>query len=146
MRGKLGIAAIALFTLAVVTWAAAFAAITTEFHGADQFATCDTECSTVHYAWAIAFIAPPLLISLAALAMLVSRGTVACATRGRARESRLTMASAFKLPDLGEGLTEGEVARWLVAEGQEIAEDDPLVEIQTDKATVEIPSPYGGRC
>jgi pyruvate/2-oxoglutarate dehydrogenase complex dihydrolipoamide acyltransferase (E2) component len=54
------------------------------------------------------------------------------------------MASAFKLPDLGEGLTEGEVARWLVAEGQEIAEDDPLVEIQTDKATVEIPSPYAG--
>ena len=54
------------------------------------------------------------------------------------------MASSFKLPDLGEGLTEGEVARWLVAEGQEIAEDDPLVEIQTDKATVEIPSPYAG--
>ena len=54
------------------------------------------------------------------------------------------MASSFKLPDLGEGLTEGEVARWLVAEGQEIAEDDPLVEIQTDKATVEIPSPYTG--
>jgi pyruvate dehydrogenase E2 component (dihydrolipoamide acetyltransferase) len=54
------------------------------------------------------------------------------------------MASSFKLPDLGEGLTEGEVARWLVAEGQEIVEDDPLVEIQTDKATVEIPSPYAG--
>ncbi len=54
------------------------------------------------------------------------------------------MANSFKLPDLGEGLTEGEVARWLVAEGQEIAEDDPLVEIQTDKATVEIPSPYAG--
>jgi pyruvate dehydrogenase E2 component (dihydrolipoamide acetyltransferase) len=54
------------------------------------------------------------------------------------------MASSFRLPDLGEGLTEGEVARWLVAEGQEVAEDDPLVEIQTDKATVEIPSPYGG--
>ena len=54
------------------------------------------------------------------------------------------MASSFKLPDLGEGLTEGEVARWLVTEGQEIAEDDPLVEIQTDKATVEIPSPYAG--
>ncbi len=54
------------------------------------------------------------------------------------------MANAFKLPDLGEGLTEGEVARWLVSEGQEIAEDDPLVEIQTDKATVEIPSPYAG--
>lgn len=54
------------------------------------------------------------------------------------------MAYSFKLPDLGEGLTEGEVARWLVAEGQELAEDDPLVEIQTDKATVEIPSPYAG--
>ena len=54
------------------------------------------------------------------------------------------MPSSFRLPDLGEGLTEGEVARWLVSEGQAIAEDDPLVEIQTDKATVEIPSPYGG--
>ena len=54
------------------------------------------------------------------------------------------MAYEFKLPDLGEGLTEGEIARWLVAEGQEIAEDDPLVEIATDKTTVEIPSPAGG--
>src|SRR5262245_3329589 len=54
------------------------------------------------------------------------------------------MVQSFKLPDLGEGLTEGEGARWLVTEGQEIAEDDPLVEIQTDKATVEIPSPYAG--
>ena len=54
------------------------------------------------------------------------------------------MGYEFKLPDLGEGLTEGEVARWLVVEGQEIAEDDPLVEIQTDKATVEVPSPAAG--
>ena len=54
------------------------------------------------------------------------------------------MAYEFKLPDLGEGLTEGEIARWLVEEGQEIAEDDPLVEIATDKTTVEIPSPAGG--
>jgi pyruvate/2-oxoglutarate dehydrogenase complex dihydrolipoamide acyltransferase (E2) component len=54
------------------------------------------------------------------------------------------VASSFRLPDLGEGLTEGEVARWHVAEGQEIAEDDPLVDVQTDKATVEIPSPYAG--
>jgi pyruvate dehydrogenase E2 component (dihydrolipoyllysine-residue acetyltransferase) len=51
----------------------------------------------------------------------------------------------FKLPDFGEGLTEGEVARWLVQEGQEISEDDPLVEIQTDKTTVEIPSPAAGK-
>src|SRR5205814_1666104 len=55
------------------------------------------------------------------------------------------MAYEFKLPDLGEGLTEGEIARWLVSEGQEIAEDDPLVEVQTDKTTVEIPSPAGGK-
>ena len=54
------------------------------------------------------------------------------------------MSYEFKLPDLGEGLTEGEIARWLVSEGQEIAEDDPLVEIATDKTTVEIPSPAGG--
>jgi pyruvate dehydrogenase E2 component (dihydrolipoamide acetyltransferase) len=51
----------------------------------------------------------------------------------------------FKLPDLGEGLTEGEIARWLVEEGQDIAEDAPLVEIATDKTTVEIPSPAGGK-
>ena len=55
------------------------------------------------------------------------------------------MAYEFKLPDLGEGLTEGEIARWLVQEGQEIAEDEPLVEIQTDKTTVEIPSPAAGK-
>jgi pyruvate/2-oxoglutarate dehydrogenase complex dihydrolipoamide acyltransferase (E2) component len=55
------------------------------------------------------------------------------------------VAYEFKLPDLGEGLTEGEIARWLVSEGQEIAEDDPLVEVQTDKTTVEIPSPAEGK-
>jgi pyruvate dehydrogenase E2 component (dihydrolipoamide acetyltransferase) len=55
------------------------------------------------------------------------------------------MAYEFKLPDLGEGVREGEIARWLVEVGQEIAEDDPLVEIQTDKTTVEIPSPATGQ-
>jgi pyruvate/2-oxoglutarate dehydrogenase complex dihydrolipoamide acyltransferase (E2) component len=55
------------------------------------------------------------------------------------------MAYEFKLPDLGEGVREGEIARWLVEVGQEIAEDDPLVEIQTDKTTVEIPSPASGQ-
>jgi pyruvate dehydrogenase E2 component (dihydrolipoamide acetyltransferase) len=57
----------------------------------------------------------------------------------------VTVAYEFKLPDLGEGLTEGEISRWLVSVGQEIAEDDPLVEIQTDKTTVEIPSPAAGK-
>src|SRR3954462_10906798 len=55
------------------------------------------------------------------------------------------VAYEFKLPDLGEGLTEGEIARWLVAEGQGSGEDEPLVEVQTDKTTVEIPSPAGGK-
>ncbi len=54
------------------------------------------------------------------------------------------MAYEFKLPDLGEGVREGEIARWLVEVGQDVAEDDPLVEIQTDKTTVEIPSPAAG--
>jgi pyruvate dehydrogenase E2 component (dihydrolipoyllysine-residue acetyltransferase) len=55
------------------------------------------------------------------------------------------VAYEFKLPDLGEGLTEGEVARWLVSVGDDVAEDQPLVEIQTDKTTVEIPSPAAGK-
>ena len=55
------------------------------------------------------------------------------------------MAYEFRLPDLGEGVAEGEIARWLVEVGQEIEEDDPLVEVQTDKTTVEIPSPAGGK-
>lgn len=50
----------------------------------------------------------------------------------------------FKLPDLGEGVTEAEVDRWLVKEGDRIAEDDPLVEVITDKASAEIPSPFEG--
>ncbi len=50
----------------------------------------------------------------------------------------------FKLPDLGEGVTEAEVDKWLVKEGDTIAEDDPLVELITDKATAEVPSPFAG--
>lgn len=54
------------------------------------------------------------------------------------------MAHAFTLPDLGEGLTEGEIARWLAREGDAVVENEPIVEIQTDKATVEIGSPVDG--
>ncbi len=54
------------------------------------------------------------------------------------------MAYELTLPDLGEGVAEGEIARWLVEVGQDVEEDDPLVEIQTDKTTVEIPSPRAG--
>ncbi len=55
-----------------------------------------------------------------------------------------TMQIELKLPDVGEGIAEGEVVRWLVAEGAKVKEDDPLVEILTDKANVEIPSPMSG--
>jgi pyruvate dehydrogenase E2 component (dihydrolipoamide acetyltransferase) len=54
------------------------------------------------------------------------------------------MAVEFKLPDIGEGLTEGEITKWLVKEGDVVAPDQPMVEVLTDKATVEIPAPRGG--
>jgi pyruvate dehydrogenase E2 component (dihydrolipoamide acetyltransferase) len=55
------------------------------------------------------------------------------------------MSRDFRLPDLGEGLTEAEVVAVLVREGDVIGEDAPLLEVETDKAKVEIPSPLGGR-
>lgn len=54
------------------------------------------------------------------------------------------MAKQFKFPDVGEGITEGEIVRWLVKEGDEVKEDQPLAEVETDKAVVEMPSPYAG--
>ena len=55
------------------------------------------------------------------------------------------MPRQFVLPDLGEGLTEAEIVAVLVREGDVIPEDAPLLEVETDKARVEIPSPMGGR-
>jgi pyruvate dehydrogenase E2 component (dihydrolipoamide acetyltransferase) len=55
------------------------------------------------------------------------------------------MPRPFALPDLGEGLTEAEIVKVLVREGDVISEDAPLLEVETDKATVEIPSPFSGR-
>ncbi len=55
------------------------------------------------------------------------------------------MAYEFRLPDIGEGVAEGEVVQWFVKEGDEIREDQPLVSVLTDKANVEIPSPKSGR-
>ena len=50
----------------------------------------------------------------------------------------------FELPEIGEGVVEGEIVRWLVQEGEAIAVDQPICEIMTDKATVEITTPKAG--
>ncbi|MDV2685263.1 dihydrolipoamide acetyltransferase family protein [Alkalihalophilus lindianensis] len=55
------------------------------------------------------------------------------------------MAYEFKLPDIGEGIHEGEIVKWFVKPGDEIKEDDILLEVQNDKAVVEIPSPVDGK-
>ena len=54
------------------------------------------------------------------------------------------MAKDFRFPDVGEGITEGEIVRWLVKEGDQVQADQTLAEIETDKAVVEMPSPYAG--
>src|SRR2546422_4039570 len=56
-----------------------------------------------------------------------------------------TMAREFKLPDIGEGVHEGEVVKWFVKEGDAVKENDPVVEVMTDKVTVQIPSPVTGK-
>jgi len=55
------------------------------------------------------------------------------------------MAREFKLPDIGEGVHEGEVVKWFVKEGDAVRENDPIVEVMTDKVTVQIPSPVTGK-
>jgi 2-oxoisovalerate dehydrogenase E2 component (dihydrolipoyl transacylase) len=55
------------------------------------------------------------------------------------------MVRDFLMPDLGEGLTEGEINRWLVAEGDVVVVDQPIAEITTEKAIVEVPTPFAGR-
>ena len=54
------------------------------------------------------------------------------------------MALEFRFPDVGEGIHEGEIVRWLVKEGDSVRPDQPLVEVETDKAVVEIPAPRAG--
>src|SRR5215467_5254980 len=55
------------------------------------------------------------------------------------------MLSEFRLPDVGEGISEAEIVRWLVAEGATVDEDQDIVEIETDKAIVALPSPHSGK-
>ena len=55
------------------------------------------------------------------------------------------MVFEFKLPDIGEGVAEGEILKWMVREGDQVKEDQPLVEVLTDKVNVQIPAPRSGK-
>jgi hypothetical protein len=83
MRRRLGLAAAVLFSVALAVWVLDFAAIAAGFHGADGFVACRDECTGVHYSVVVGFLAPPLLIALAALA-----GIVALEQRRRARRAQ----------------------------------------------------------
>ena len=61
-----------------------------------------------------------------------------------AESSRDARATQFALPDLGEGLTEATVVEWLVSVGETIGVDQPVVEVETAKARVEVPAPFAG--
>jgi hypothetical protein len=85
-RGRLGVASIALFVAAIVVWALEIAALATGSGGADGFATCTEDCTPVHYVSAVAFLAPPLLMALSAVGMLVSIGRRILLRRAQAHE------------------------------------------------------------
>ena len=55
------------------------------------------------------------------------------------------MTREWKLPDIGEGVHEGEVTKWFLKPGDAVKENDPMVEVMTDKVTVQIPSPFTGK-
>ena len=58
--------------------------------------------------------------------------------------SNVSYEQEVKLPEIGEGVTEGELVQWLVKEGEAVEVDQPVAEMMTDKATVEVPSPKAG--
>src|SRR5579863_4460143 len=74
-----------------------------------------------------------------------SASPTASAARWNARTPRRMAQRVIKLPDIGEGTTEAEIVSWLVKVGDIVTEEEPLAEVMTDKATIEIPSPVGGK-
>ena len=74
---------------------------------------------------------------------IVARRRARCASS--AEPQRTTPMRQFMLPDLGEGLEEAEIVAWHVNEGDHVVTDQPLVSVETDKAVVEVPSPWSGR-
>jgi hypothetical protein len=71
-RGRLGTAAVVVFALALALWAVDFAAISSGYRDADGFFDCGEACTGVHFSTAVGFLAPPLLISTAALGALIA--------------------------------------------------------------------------
>ena len=74
-RKRLGLVALVVLVAAVAAWGLALVAIVTESGGASEFATCGDDCGAGQFVVAVAFIASPLLVALAALGLLVSRGS-----------------------------------------------------------------------
>lgn len=79
-RGRLGVVSAGLFVLAAVAWVLDFAAVSSGFHDADGFVDCRADCTPTHRLAALGFVAPPLLIALAAAGM-----TIALVVRARRR-------------------------------------------------------------
>ncbi len=67
------------------------------------------------------------------------------AQKAETKPAATTGGQIFKLPDLGEGLPDAEIVRWLVSEGDELVVDQPMVEMETAKAVVEVPSPFSAK-
>lgn len=86
-RNRLGIAAVLLLLIALAGWIGSFAAMATESRDASSSATCAADCSASAYVLATAFLAPPLLIALAGLGILVARGSRWRSRRDPAREN-----------------------------------------------------------
>lgn len=70
-RGRLGIVSVAILVASILVWALDFAAVFSGYHDADGFFDCGSDCTSVHYVSAVGFLAPPLLIAVAALGTLV---------------------------------------------------------------------------
>jgi hypothetical protein len=103
----------------------------------------------------LSLLAPPVRVTgydtiippAPARAALHALGRPCCRGRTQGVSVRLKERAMrqFNLPDLGEGLEEAEIVTWFVNEGDNVVADQPLVSVETDKAVVEVPSPWSGR-
>ena len=89
-------------------------------------------------------VAPPVVAAVVAPPVAPATVAVAAPVVALAAPAAGTSLFEFPLPDIGEGVHEGEIVRWIVEVGATVAEDEPIVEVMTDKATVEIPAPVSG--